>query len=258
MKRKLKILTFIKGAYLSANYSKKSLNEIAESLFGIYSPERLQLLYSTFSWKNQVLPAAEIKRSDLSKELNLSFSSCEFTGFQRAANNIHIWGFGRPIAAQLQGNPAFWSDLKMTLESFSENRGDDIYKCLKPITRLLTHNRLGIATVSKWVCFVDQANLAIFDSRVSIAMRNVKIEGYRAFPVVARRASKGHRAWRASTLSPIRTANAYIDYLQVLGIVSRAIAGMSVAQIEMALFMAGDVWSNEGDEMGALLPGMWE
>jgi hypothetical protein len=33
---------------------------------------------------------------------------------------------------------------------------------------------------------------------------------------------------------------------------------MSAAQIEMALFMAGDIWPTEDDELCPMLPGMWE
>ncbi len=129
-----------------------------------------------------------------------------------------------------------------------------------PLSKLLSHNGLGIATVSKCVCFVNQTRFAIFDSRVSIALRNVTIEGHRAFPVVGRRPSGGRIAWTSTPLlsvSPICTARAYIDYLQILGHLSNTIDGMNAAQIEMALFMAGDVWPSDGEVLKPLLRGIW-
>jgi len=245
---------------LSANYSQKSLVEIVASIFEIYSPEQLRLLYNTFYWQDIVLPAAETKRNDLSSSLVLALQSGHMADLESAANNIHVWGFGRGIPETVRNRLSFLSDLESVLKAFAEKQDDEIYQCAEPLAKLLTHERVGIATASKWVCFVDQKRFAIFDSRVSIALRNVTIDGHRAFPVVGRRPSGGRLAWTATPLLhafPIRTARAYIDYLRVVGLLSNIIGHMTPAQIEMALFMAGDVWPSEGEVLKPLLRGMW-
>lgn len=243
-----------------ANYSDESLSEIVASILENYSVEQLQLLYSTFCWQDTVLPEAETRRNNLSAELISSLKSGHASALRSAADNIHRWGFGRGISAAFGESLTFWSDLQATLTAFEGNKGADLLKCVAPLTRLLSHKGLGIATVSKWVCFVDQAKFAIFDSRVSISLRNVEIAGHRAFPIVGRRRSGARLVWTASSQlgSPMRAARAYVDYLQVMGILGNMIRGMTVAQIEMALFMAGDVWRTEGDELKPLLSGMWE
>ena len=253
-------LNFIKDMSLNANYSDESLSEIVASILEIYPVEQLQLLYSTFCWQNIVLPEAETRRNDLSAVLISSLKSGHANALRSAADNIHRWGFDRGIPAPFRESLTFWSDLQAMLTAFEENKGVDLLKCVAPLTRLLSHKGLGIATVSKWVCFVDQAKFAIFDSRVSISLRNVEVAGHRAFPVVGRRRSGARLAWTASSQlsSPMRAARAYVDYLQVMGILSNVIGGMTAAQIEMALFMAGDVWRTEGDELKPLLSGMWE
>ena len=253
-------LNLFKGISLSANYSQESISEIAASILEIYPTDQLQILYRTFCWQNIVLPEAQNKRNDLSAALITALKSGHATALRSAADNIHRWGFGRPISAAVRESLAFWSDLEAMLTVFAEMREDEIYQSVEPLSKLLSHNGLGIATVSKWVCFVNQTRFAIFDSRVSIALRNVTIEGHRAFPVVGRRPSGGRLAWTATPLlssCPIRTARAYIDYLQVVGRLTNTIGGMTAAQIEMALFMAGDVWPSECEVLKPLARGIW-
>jgi hypothetical protein len=245
---------------LSVNYSQKSLVDIVASVFEIYSTEQLRSLYNTFRWQKIVLPAAETKRNDLSVSLVSALKSGHRADLESAANDIHVWGFGRSIPDSVRNSLSFWSNLGAALNAFSEKHDDEIYQCVEPLAKLLTHERVGIATASKWVCFVDQKRFAIFDSRVSIALRNVTIDGHRAFPVVGRRPSGGRLAWATTPLlnaSPIRTARAYIDYLKVVGNLSNIIGHLTPAQIEMALFMAGDVWPSEGEVLRPLLRGIW-
>jgi hypothetical protein len=254
------LVSAIKDMSLITNYSEEALNEIAASILEIYSAEQLLILYRTFCWQNIVLPEAQNKRNDLSAELISALKSGHATALRSAAENIHHWGFGRPISVAVRESLKFWSDLEAMLAAFAENQDDEIYKCVEPLSKLLSHNGLGIATVSKWVCFVNQTRFAIFDSRVSIALRNVTFEGHRAFPVVGRRSSGGRLAWTATPLlssSPLRTARAYMVYLQIVGRLSNTIGGMTAAQIEMALFMAGDVWPSEGEVLKPLLRGIW-
>ncbi|HSI48940.1 MAG TPA: hypothetical protein VLA61_11760 [Ideonella sp.] len=124
---------------------------------------------------------------------------------------------------------------------------------------LLSLARLGIATVSKWICFVDQGRYGIFDARVSIALRYVAVGHERAFPIVGCRLIKGQRAFRndtSVTSNPTRMVRAYLDYLEVLSGVAVQ-AAMLPAEVEMALFMIGDVWADGHRTPAPLRRGMW-
>ena len=220
---------------MSANYSQESISEIAASILEIYPTDQLQILYRTFCWQNIVLPEAQNKRNDLSAALITALKSGHATALRSAADNIHRWGFGRPISAAVRESLAFWSDLEAMLTVFAEMREDEIYQSVEPLSKLLSHNGLGIATVSKWVCFVNQTRFAIFDSRVSIALRNVTIEGHRAFPVVGRRPSGGRLAWTATPLlssCPIRRVSLWpVSTVAGCATSSRSEAGMRGAAI---------------------------
>jgi hypothetical protein len=133
------------------------------------------------------------------------------------------------------------------------------------LIRLLSHKNIGIATASKWVCFIDQNKYAIFDSRVSIALRALTAEANRneykrAFPIIPRRAMGGHIAWTADWIvsRPERIARAYMDYLDVLKGVTGKQNVLNPAQVEMALFMLGDIWADDQPPLLHLTQGMWQ
>jgi len=116
---------------------------------------------------------------------------------------------------------------------------------------LLSIKHVGIALASKWLCFVNQQTYAIYDSRVSLAMRDLAIDGNRVFPIVARRSLKEKPAWRADSVArhPKRMAESYWSYLRVINRAKDLIGphkgeqrGLYPAEVEMALFMLGDVW----------------
>jgi hypothetical protein len=130
------------------------------------------------------------------------------------------------------------------------------------LTQALSYPGVKIAKVSKWICFIDQRRYAIYDSRVSVALRGVMIDtaggqSHRAFPLIGRRAALHRVPFRQDSLSatPLRMARAFLDYIDVLQLVS-AQTGMFAAEIEMALFMAGNVgWG--GEHVPPLQRKMW-
>lgn len=98
---------------------------------------------------------------------------------------------------------------------------------------------VGIATVSKWIALLDQDRNAIYDSRVSVALRNVCINGGRCFPIVPRRPSGNHSPWPSDHVATKTMWTFYVDYLAVMRCVGLE-AGLKPSQVEMALFMIGD------------------
>lgn len=246
---------------MSSHYSDEEVNQIAAAALDRYPQVSLHEFYRGFLWQGVGLPVAWSKRNALELQLKTALRSGNLASLRTAADDIHTWGFGSGIPSALDVSPGFWGDLQRALKAFQAASGGALLMCEKPLAGLLEHQRLGIAKVSKWVCFVDQSRYAIFDSRVSIALRSVTTaDGQRAFPIVGRRPSGGRSAWPANSevlSSPSRTARCYIDYLRVIETVSSAVSPQSPAQVEMALFMAGNVWPSGNPQLPPLQRGMW-
>ena len=112
---------------------------------------------------------------------------------------------------------------------------ESLAKCLK------TPN-IKIATFSKWICFTDQSNFAIYDSRVSLALRKIKIDKKRFFPTLGSRAKgrpqSDYIGSNASSAAD-QMAGKYMVYLDLLHSILSATTLSRVTELEMALFMLG-------------------
>lgn len=113
------------------------------------------------------------------------------------------------------------------------------------LAQLLTYKGLGIARVSKWLCFIDQSRFVIFDSRVSRALRCINIDGQRVFPIISGRVPKaGAEGWTAADISGKNlvsnalTVSTYRLYLRLVKMISGN-RGLEPAKVEMGLFMMG-------------------
>jgi hypothetical protein len=233
---------------------------LATSLLAVYPNTALSNGHSSFTWQDQVLPAAWANRTWLTPPLTSALATCVSANLVDPANAIHCWGFGKPIPNRLHTQPGFFDALQDTLIAFLGRCPGHVASREQSLTNLLRFKGLGIAVASKWVCFVDPNRNGIYDSRVSIALRNLQIDGRRAFPIVGRRPPKGKKAFQSDTQiisNPARTARAYLDYLEVLALVASATGTLCPAEVEMALFMLGNVWANGQPSLTPLPGGMW-
>ena len=99
-----------------------------------------------------------------------------------------------------------------------------------------------IARFSKWICFSNQEKFSIYDSRVSLALRQIKLANSRVFPTLGAKSAGRPNAdfIRANKMiAADRIAKIYMLYTNMLRAVLPHYKLSSVAELEMALFMLG-------------------
>lgn len=213
-------------------------------------------------WKQTVLPAGWHFRKSLANQLAAALATGSLAQLLVVADAIYEWGFGNRIPAAFRQDALFLPTLRRTLLAFRLAPPGNYATCVFPLEALLGINGLGIASVSKWICTVDQGLFAIYDSRVSIALLDVGLPcGCRAFPIVGRRPVSGLSAWPAASQvrnNPSRAARSCVDYTHVLAQSRRLHRRHYAARVEMALFLAGeDKWPATGARPRPLRRGMW-
>lgn len=214
------------------------MHEISVRILEAYPANKaeLRIAHQAFEWRGQFLDAGWKERCALSKELNQAIEK-SLGSLSAVLHQIHRWG--------LAGRPPI---------SISENIEEihslllEAKKGLTPqvVVRLLSFRGLGIATISKWVCLLDQKRNGIFDSRVSVALREVRnSNGERYFPVLP---SRKIRRWPDDRVSSNeQMAIFYMDYLEGIRAVREKVDLEHAAEVEMALFMIGNKPCNDRD-----------
>ena len=206
----------------------------------------------TFEWDRQALRPAWASRQALASD-----------GFrdtvEHYAERVHKWGFGTSVRASVRGHTAFSPSMRALCQAWSEQPHP--WSCpvaIDNLIALLDIKYLGIARVSKFVCFLDQDRYAIYDSRVSYALKDLTLDGIgRVFPFIGGRPVKNAQYVLADTVAtkPRHMAAVYIGFLRLLqrvaeklnergGIADPALQQVvgkrwTPALLEMALFMAG-------------------
>ena len=185
-----------------------------------------------FEYKGVARSDAWHERVFLSEQLLRAIRSKDADRMVVVLRSIHRWGFGKDLP---QGVCDQRHDLLRVLRKVMRAKsGPD----RQDLIWLLGLPEIGIAAVSKWICFVDQNRYAIFDSRVSVALKECRENGSRSFPVLQR---KGNNAWPPDQFKSLgRMADFYLDYLALLQRVAKAVQ-LKPAEIEMGLFMIGDI-----------------
>lgn len=210
---------------------------IAQLILEKYPPDRIRNELSNFYWNGDDFKEGWEKRRALEKNLRVAIDDLSESGIAASITEIYRWGFERN-APNVDGDD--WrKDAGAMIRAFS-NSDSAVSQQKDALNKLLGHKGIKIATASKWVCFCDQTKYAIYDSRVSIALRDiVGTNGRRFFPTVGRRQIKGSKYPYGSTLKPSQLVEKYFLYLDTLRIISKRI-DLRVAEIEMALFMIGE------------------
>lgn len=189
------------------------------------------------------------------------------------ADDVHRWGFGAAVSATVRTDPVYAPGLVELCRTWADHPtpwGNT--EAVEALVNLLNISGFKIARVSKLVCFLDHDRLAIYDSRVSYALKDLCVNGRRVFPFVGGRAApkgKGPYVGADAAMSdPRLSANIYIDFLRLMqrtaakmnangGIHDIALrnilgtASWTPALLEMALFMEGQE-RNAGPDIARL------
>lgn len=225
------------------------IDQLADDLI---SQVDLPACLNGFEWDRQALQLAWASRQALADE---RFGDT----VEQYAEQVHKWGFGASVRASVAQHAAYSPSMRTLCQTWSEE--PQPWGCpaaVESLIALLEIKYLGIARVSKFVCFLDQDRYAIYDSRVSYALKDLTLDGIqRVFPFVGGRPVKNSRYVLADVIAskPRHMTAVYIVFLHLLqrvaeklnergGITDRPLQQVvgqqwTPALLEMALFMAG-------------------
>lgn len=208
----------------------------------VVNRNEIRRAYKTFRWQNDGLPAAWNVRKEMEVNTQQWLASKRADGGRALATAVHKWGFGK-ISLPRSCRVGQWEGtFYQVMRAWHLKDGVTSAPTANQLVELLAGDRVGIATVSKWICFIDQERYAIYDSRVSRALRTVQVGGARLFPIVPGRVATGKWA-RGDLLGSDADARhqavrAYVQYLRLVRMLGMEV-GLIAGQVEMALFMLG-------------------
>jgi hypothetical protein len=214
--------------------------ELANNILLIYSKEDLLTHFNNFTWGKKSFNESIGARFKLEKMTKEWIESNSEDGYEIILNEIYTWGFNKKTPPQSTLSANFKTPFIDLMRTWSDEKSSSIKK-INSLERVLSFDRVGIATVSKWICFIDQSRYAIYDSRVSIALSPITLSsGKRALPIIGRRSTKTNKypSQDAVVSNNKAMSEAYILYLDALQEM-RTKVNLTPNQIEMALFMIG-------------------
>ena len=156
---------------------------------------------------------------------------------------VHKWGFGGQDLNRRQRyiyEEPYIDDILTMLATWRDRK--DRNEMRSTLAHVLTFPYIGIARVSKWICFLDQQSYAIYDSRVSLALRKIEIEGRRIFPTLgAKSAGRPYQDYIGASpdMRARKITDVYCLFCDVLWVANQSYKFEEVADIEKALFMLG-------------------
>ena len=215
-------------------------SELANALLLIYPEEELDQWFKKFAWGNNSHEDSVATRQtliDLGRTLSANASSVvEFF------NEVKKWGFNnQEIDFGLRNNSSFRSRCLALFEAW---QGDSEKEKIETMGNLMEFPGMGIANVSKFTAMTDSVFGAIYDSRVSIALRPITYEGKVFFPTVGRRKTQSKPHYNASVMTQkkyrFKLAERYMLFLHMLSEVRDRTKFDQNSQIEMCLFMIGE------------------
>lgn len=206
-----------------------------------YSKATLLTAINNFQWGRDPKNVSLRKRRQISQSYqNWVKSGANMENALHMADTVYRWGFnGKASPKTLAENLSLFIDLNL---HWFEGSNHNLME--KTLVEFLSLPNIGIASASKWICFCDETRFAIYDSRVSAALRAIKADGKVVFPTVGRRAARGRSYPTAHPRRADQMARDYLFFIEFANIVSREYKIDSPAQVEMGLFMLGDKEEN--------------
>ena len=220
----------------------KSIRLQFEQIFPVNTIENA---YNNFHWGNvksteDAVNARNLVADKFSQWVN---GGCNYVTAPEAIDLVHKWGFGgqgldkRQIT--LYEKKYLENFVKMAKEWRKAEHPDEMRKCLEIC---LQTPYVKIARFSKWICFIDPNRYGIYDSRVSLALRKIKLNNKRIFPTLGAKSQDRPNAdfiGSTSAVAALRMSETYMIYLDLLNAILPNTNLANVADIEMALFMLG-------------------
>lgn len=217
-----------------------SPHDIALKVLTVYPEAVLRKNLKNFSWRNKASYEAMNVRLALEKNTQAWLKSQIKDGYKSILNEIYAWGFGGrtpPVSTEEEGFQETFINMMYCWHNSQSSSSEKI----ESLEKTLAFRKIGIATVSKWICFIDQSKYAIYDSRVSIALSLItNSDNKRIFPIVGRRSTitKKYPAQDTIVSKANSIAEIYLLYINTLKEVKNKV-NLTCAEIEMALFMIG-------------------
>lgn len=201
-----------------------------------YSKAKLVSAIEGFEWRDSKEVSLQ-KRNQLSSTYHSwvnSGANLEYA--KEMADAVYKWGFGnKSTPPSLSANLTLFCELNRCWYA-----AQDRQKMIATLSEFLDLKGIGIASASKWVCFADEQRFAIYDSRVSAALRAIKVNSKIVFPTVGRRAVSGKKYPYATPRTNDQMAHDYLFFIDFVNAIAKTYGIDSPAEIEMGLFMLGD------------------
>lgn len=215
-------------------------SDLADALLTIYPEQVLNEWFTKFAWGNNSHEQSVATRQKLiDRGQTLTVDETSVVNF---FNEVKKWGFkNQQISPELVNNPDFRTTCLSLFEAW---QGSSESKKIKTMGELMGFPGMGIANVSKFTAMTDPVFGAIYDSRVSIALRPLTYKDKIFFPTVGRRKTQSKPHYNASVMTQkkyrFRLAERYILFLQMLSEVQDRSQFDQNSKIEMCLFMIGE------------------
>ena len=223
----------------------KNFEIVCEQFLSIFPPQNIENAYENFSWGKASTPQEAVATR---KNAASNFSSWVTDGCPRETaihkiEEVHKWGFngqGLDKRQVILFEEPYLSNFISMIQVWNE--ANDTAKMQDTLSTCLQTPYVKIARFSKWICFINQEKFAIYDSRVSLALRQIKLENSRVFPTLGAKSAGRPNADFISANKMVaadRIAKIYMLYTNMLRAVLPHYNLSSVAKLEMALFMLG-------------------
>lgn len=225
-------------------FSEADINEISDQFYTIFPKSKLEQAYQNFTWGKATTTAEAVKaRESVYAEFSSWTNSIDLKpNAYEQIQKVHKWGFGRNLDKResiLLDDPYLSNFLEM-IETWKISQ--DPERMLNTLETCLLTPHVKIARFSKWICFINQSQFAIYDSRVSLALRTISLNQKRIFPTLGAKSKdrpNGDFIGSNPQTAAKRIAASYMLFLDVLHTTIKEYDLSSVAQMEMALFMLG-------------------
>ena len=223
-----------------------------------YSKEKVKEYSEKFKWQKKNATESLKTRNNKAKEFQCwirkltNQSKPDLKEAENMFNHVLEWGFGTKNffngKKYINNKQKKVGELKDFCNFINDwNKGDKKEKRKnseekrKSHLNILNISGVGIARSSKWICFIDQENYAIYDSRVSLALSKIINEKKKKpfFQVLKRRDLKTKKYPKGSSRSKSLTVDDYFIFLKFINKVADEY-GIKPYEVEMSLFMMGD------------------
>ena len=189
--------------------------------------------YRSYRWKGKTYEESVKLRNALEEAITGSREKNEGGVNLETVDKIYDWGFGKPFPLRNRENV-----LEVTREALCFLDKDDCYHACKSLMQI---NDVGVAGATKVLGLSNQEKFCIYDSRVGLALSDLKKDGKKIIRCPPGRRTKGdyvsyekwNHEWSLDYRKLIWTLEIVRDYLR-----GKA-SNLRISDIEMALFMKG-------------------